>query len=441
MKNTLWKKVSKYSSFCLIMLLVLTLSCGKRKGPTGGPKDTEVPGILDVFPAELSDLTGKDLEITFSKPMDKESFYTGLLIYPPVNNKKLRWDGNTLIIKFKEELKQNTNYYVTFRKSIKCEHGNLLENDYTYIFSSGELNTQRISGTIQFEKSEDTGREVMVSLYSADSTFIYSKIFCSSSFEFSNLNYDNHLIRAFSDLNDNRVYDQEDEPFFEKYLEKNEVISQDLILAYADFTKPVIRKAVMLNNSYVEVELSESISKIEKIAVEPDSIGYNLKVLRHNFVENILDIVCEEADTLNYILILKGLTDLKGNVNDSVSIKLKGITIADELGLDVPLIFPRDGSVIRKLKPEIVVEFKEIVDQKNIIARLSSQESGESVKLVAYQDRKNMRIMKFMPETNLTNYSSYIFAISKESKDLHGNKMKDDISVRFVPIINELKLD
>ena len=108
----LMNKITKYIIKCILILLITTglISCGHKKNPTGGKKDTIQPKIVSVIPDEYSNITDSNIEVIFSKPIERNTILTGIYIYPPILKKKYSWDGNILTIKILEELEKNTNY-------------------------------------------------------------------------------------------------------------------------------------------------------------------------------------------------------------------------------------------------------------------------------------------------------------------------------------------
>jgi len=75
---------------------------------------------MNVYPAQYEDITGKNIEITFSKPMDIGTFNTGLHIYPEIFSKSYRWENNTLIIEIQEMLIPNSNYFFPFLRILSA---------------------------------------------------------------------------------------------------------------------------------------------------------------------------------------------------------------------------------------------------------------------------------------------------------------------------------
>ena len=150
--NTLKKNKRIMKHLYVISLIILIsiglISCGHKQNPTGGKKDTIHPEIVSITPDEYSDITDSNIEIIFSKPIERSTILSGIYIYPPILKKKYSWDGNILTIKILEELEKNTNYYFNFSEKIEGEHGNFLDKGSSFVFASGNLNSNRISGKI-----------------------------------------------------------------------------------------------------------------------------------------------------------------------------------------------------------------------------------------------------------------------------------------------------
>ena len=170
------KKTMKYMLKLIFMIFIFTglISCGHKQNPTGGKKDTIHPEIVSVIPDEYSDITDSNIEIIFSKPIERSTILSGIYIYPPILKKKYSWDGNILTIKVLEELDKNTNYYFNFSEKIKGEHGNSLDKSSLFVFASGKLNSNRISGNFLFEEIEDKNKPIQMTILTADSTEIFS---------------------------------------------------------------------------------------------------------------------------------------------------------------------------------------------------------------------------------------------------------------------------
>ena len=137
-------KFIKKLPFALIGYLVFinligNSGCAVMVPPTGGPRDTLPPVLVDAAPAHLTkNFSGNHIVLNFNEYVDLDNVQQNLLISPvpkitPVVDRKLR----TVSIKLKDTLLDNTTYFFDFGKSIKdVNEGNILKN-FNYTFSTG----------------------------------------------------------------------------------------------------------------------------------------------------------------------------------------------------------------------------------------------------------------------------------------------------------------
>jgi PBP1b-binding outer membrane lipoprotein LpoB/archaellum component FlaG (FlaF/FlaG flagellin family) len=417
-------------AFCLIGIIIV--GCGHRKRPTGGPKDTEKPEIISISPDEFSEISSSDIEVIFSKPIERNTIISGLYIYPPILKKKFKWDKNILTIKILETLKDSTNYFFTFTEAIKGEHRNVLNKEYTFTFSSGNLNTSRISGNIVYEDYEDASKPVNLKLMAADSIFILNRELTQKTYELDYLNDSDHIIEAYIDLNKNNSYEYGKEPYCYYHVPASEFSSVDLEMSYEDSLKPELKSGKAIWNNLVELTCSEQISGFDAIQIyTADSLSQQIQIIENSLNSDVLSILTEPLDTLKYNISITGLKDLKMNYSDSLQIIVDGNTVLDSIPPEIISVFPRNGSTIDNLNPRIIIQFSEIILEQNFSAKLRALESGEEFQLELLE--KDSDRYKLKPIDKLKNYSSYTLSIS--ISDLNGNNLIDDEVVTFIPII------
>jgi hypothetical protein len=416
--------------------LILLVSCGKRKDITGGPKDEVRPEIVDVFPAEFSNIDNTDIEITFTKPMKRSSIANGLRIYPEIDNFKLGWiDNNVLAIKIKEDLPDTLNYYFELTESIKGYHNNKLDKSYKYVFHGGKLQDYSIRGNIVFEEKNDRNEEINLSLFAHDSTLIYSEKLTSDKLLITELNKEKYIVEAFIDKNDNNKYNYGKDPYFRREIEAD---SLDKFLTfnmtYVDTIPPILKKAKIINENQVEITFDEEIREIGDISISStDSLELNINVIRNDLIGNKCYILCDFLDSLEYGIKFYSVSDQKSNVADSLLMKLSGEAISDTLSPNVVNILPRDGATISELKPEISIEFDEVLINSFADIRFVEIETGE---IINYNYlNKGGKIIKVQPYKNLKNFMSYEVIVGKKTRDLKGNKIKEEVKSKFIPII------
>jgi len=416
------------------LTLFLVIGCGHRKNPTGGKKDTIKPEIVTISPEEFSDLTDQNIEIIFSKPIERSTIYSGLYIYPSIQKKKFKWDKNILTIKILEKLEKDTNYFVTFTTRIQGEHGNDLDQEYTYIFASGELSENRISGSIEFELIEDEKLPVKCTFMAADSTFIFNREITASTFAFENLNNIDHIIEAYCDKNRSNKYEYGKEPYFYLKIPAEKFTSANLEMSYSDSLNPELKSANAFWNNQIEIIFSESVKELQHISLNStDSIPEPLNIVAKVLKEDRILILTEPMDTLKYEVKIIGLSDLKNNIADTLSIVMDSNALIDSIPPIVVSNAPRNGATVNEYQPIIKFTFSEIILENNFEAKLIETESSQEISLKIISS--NSDIYKLIPLQKLKNYTTY--NLSVDVNDLNVNHIPVTHTTSFIAIIRE----
>ncbi|MBT7469805.1 MAG: hypothetical protein HN692_05285 [Candidatus Cloacimonetes bacterium] len=423
----------KNSYFTIFLFAIILLSCGHKKNPTGGKKDTTKPEIVAINPAEFSDISEKNIEVIFSKPIDRTSIYSGLYIYPTILKKKFKWDKNTLIIHIDEPLLENTNYYFSFGQQIECERGNSLDKNYLFVFKNGKLQQNRVAGKFIFEKQIDQNLPIQTKLMAADSTLIYQRKLSDSNFVFEDLNFIDHILEFYIDKNKNQKYDYGKEPFFKKYVSQNNAVTIDIEMSYADTIKPKIKSVKTKWQNQIEIICSEPIKVISQISiVSIDSLEITKNVEKYIIQAEKIKLICEDLDTLQYKIIFADFTDAKDNLSCD-SILFDGKTLQDTIPPEIMEYFPRNNATVSELLPIFELEFNEIIFAKDIVAKFVEVETNRQIEA---EISENMTGKFFVKPTkklnNMTSYKLQIFA-----KDKKNNQQKNLLEINFIPIVRK----
>ncbi len=423
----------KNRCFTIILFAIILFSCGHKKNPTGGKKDTTKPEIVAINPAEFSDISERNIEVIFSKPIDRTTIYSGLYIYPTILKKKIKWDKNTLIIHIDEPLVENTNYYFSFNQKIECERGNALAKEYLFVFKNGKLQQNRIAGKFSFEKLEDQNLPIQTKLMTADSTLIYQTKLSGNNFIFEDLNFVDHILEFYIDKNKNKKYDYGKEPFFKKYVTQDNAITIDVQISYADTVKPKIKSVKTKWQNQIEIICSEPIKVISQISiVSIDSIEITKNVEKYIIQANKIKLICEDLDTLQYKIIFNNLADEKNNLSCD-SILFDGKTLQDTVPPEIVDYFPRNGATVAELLPTFKVEFNEIIFSQDIEARFIEMEANRQFEAEIFENMAGKFFVK--PVKKLNDMSSYKLHIS--AKDKKNNRQKNSLEINFIPIVRK----
>jgi len=422
-------KVFKLS--LLLVALLFMASCGSKKSPTGGPVDLEKPEVLSIIPEEYSQL-GSEIEITFSKAMDKQSFTEGIYFHPPIINKKISYSGRTLNIKIMEPLQPDCVYHLTLGSGVKDTRSNSLNKPNSFVFLSGKPVQNRISGQVTYEKAGDAGKPLTLSLFSADSLLVLHKEISGSSYLIDPLNPAEYRMRAYQDLDLNGRYDYGREPFFEQLVDVRKSRSFDINMAYQDSTRAVIRNIRPISNTQLEVHLSKVPASMGKMEIT-SSDGGTLAIRYSELSQKVLTLITAEQDTLQYRLTIKDLKDSKGNLNPESSLAFMGCTVPDTEKPTLTSSIPRNGTSVASLQPTLELNFDEIIPEQHLKLRLIATESNKEVPIQIL--KADSKTCKVKPTTPLTNYRSYTLIILAETSDSAGNALEKEHKISFMPLI------
>ncbi|HPB18629.1 MAG TPA: Ig-like domain-containing protein [Candidatus Cloacimonas sp.] len=417
--------------FYLLIILFLISSCGNKRSPTGGPQDIDKPVILECSPAEYGDISSGIIEISFSKPMDRNTLANSIYIYPPVQNKKITLDGANLKIQIKEQLQIHTNYFITLTKRLKDLRGNTLEKNQTLIFRNGNLATNRIAGTIDYEESTDKGLPIELSLLSSDSLLVLSGILYGGAYAIDNLNPQKHILRTYIDKNQNGRYDFGLEPYFEGITSGSAVSTLNLSMAYSDSTIAKITKVNQLSNRELQVIFSEEIKGYNEATLQ--TLDKTLPIAYQLIEGNKVSLLTAKMDNTEYTLTFTGVKDKKDNLSPKLETIFKTQAAADTLAPVVTFTQPRNGASVNTLLPVLEIHFNEIIPTANIQAKLLC--NNQEIPLKHLSDTG--RIHRFQPQKELENYKSHILLITTATTDFSGNHLPNNYELQFLPLLRK----
>lgn len=135
--------------------------------------------IGDINSANVSN---QIVRLRFSRPIPKND-YTQMITVDPVANFAVQWEGNNLIIKFTDNLHQDTHYKITLSGEIKDIFGSTLGNDYefkfktekiliTYIQKSKTGKDKIVATDLSLKNSVDIVEESGIKMYAANKNYL-----------------------------------------------------------------------------------------------------------------------------------------------------------------------------------------------------------------------------------------------------------------------------
>lgn len=194
--------------------------CASIVPPTGGPKDTLPPILVNASPADSTlSFTGNRIVLNFDEYVQVDNPQQNMLISPvPKTNPVIQVKLRTLTVQIKDTLEENTTYTLDFGKTIKdINEGNVLR-DYRYMFSTGAwFDSLSLGGKVTVAETGKADSTLKVLLYTNfdDSAVVKEKprymarVDTNGNFRFRNLPPDTFAIYALKDEGGGRYLSKE----------------------------------------------------------------------------------------------------------------------------------------------------------------------------------------------------------------------------------------
>ena len=119
--------------------LVITPGCANMLPPTGGPRDSLPPELIEVNPDDSTrNFTGKRITFVFDEFVQLDNPVANVLVSPtPKNPPEIKSKLRTVTVELKDTLEENTTYTIDFGNSIKDINEQNTLRDFSYLFSTG----------------------------------------------------------------------------------------------------------------------------------------------------------------------------------------------------------------------------------------------------------------------------------------------------------------
>jgi len=170
MKRIFYSASVGISIVVALFLTQLQTGCANIIPPTGGPKDSLPPLLINAVPKDSTiNFHGKTVTLTFDEyvqlddKINEEFIVSPAPDNPPFPEAKLR----TVTIRLRDSLKPNTTYSFDFGNSLKdLNEGNVLKN-FTVVFSTGStIASGTLSGNVTSAETGDADSTLIVLLHS-----------------------------------------------------------------------------------------------------------------------------------------------------------------------------------------------------------------------------------------------------------------------------------
>lgn len=270
--------------FLPILALVPFLNeCASPITPSGGPKDTIPPTLLESNPAfQATNFSEKIIRLTFDEFITAAQLKQNLIITPSTENKYVvQVKKNNVILKFEEAFEDSTTYTFNFFKGITDITEKTPAENLVLPFSTGPIiDSLIIAGEVKDLLTQAPEEGMTIGLYTFHDTLDYTqekpRYFYNSDeqgfFQITNIKAGQYKLFAFKDENSNLLFDaaSEKHAFLEDTISLTsnfEDIRLNSILL--DVTEPELLTA-RSGGKYFEVRFNKTIKRYN--ATSADSL-------------------------------------------------------------------------------------------------------------------------------------------------------------------------
>ena len=314
----------------ILFSLIILFGCAKRGTPTGGPKDSIPPVLVNASPKLYStNFDSEEIRLTFNEWIKLDKVQDQLIISPPLEKssyeiKPLSGVTKKVFLKFLDSLAPETTYTINFGNSIQDNNENNPLTFFSYTFSTGEtIDSLYIRGNTKDAFSQESDEFISLQLYRVDSLFKDSIVFQdkptyisntldSTNYKFQNLKQGKYLLIALKDVDNNYFFD----PFYDKigFIDSLITLPRDSVIdlkLFKEETEIIWDKPHFINSEKIGFGYYGKLD-LDKIKIEsniPDSVNYV-------FIKE------KETDTLNLWLSRNSFDSLNFSLIETDTIKL-----------------------------------------------------------------------------------------------------------------------
>ena len=314
----------------ILFSLIILFGCAKRGTPTGGPKDSIPPILVNASPKlNSTNFDSEEIRLTFDEWIKLDKVQDQLIISPPLEKssyeiKPLSGVTKKVFLKFLDSLAPETTYTINFGNSIQDNNENNPLTFFSYTFSTGEtIDSLYIRGNTKDAFSQESDEFISLQLYRVDSLLKDSIVFQdkptyvantldSTNYKFQNLKEGKYLLIALKDVDNNYFFD----PFYDKigFLDSLITLPRDSVIdlkLFKEETEIIWDKPHFINSEKIGFGYYGKLD-LDKIKIEsniPDSVNYV-------FIKE------KETDTLNLWLSRNSFDSLNFSLIETDTIKL-----------------------------------------------------------------------------------------------------------------------
>lgn len=233
-------------AFCYF-LSVVGISCAQIGMPTGGPRDSTPPVLLNASPPNNTiHFKGKEIVLTFDEYVHLQDLQKNLLVAPePKTIPNITSKLKTVTIKIRDTLQPNTTYSFQLGNSIQDINENNPYHDFTYVLSTGSyIDSLTLNGNVIIAQTGKADSTLIAMLYNnLDDSAVYkvkpryvARLDSSGNFHFKNLASGIYHLFALKDESGQKMYNNPSQlfAFADSAIQIQKDVASEKLYAYAE---------------------------------------------------------------------------------------------------------------------------------------------------------------------------------------------------------------
>ncbi len=272
------------------ILSVTASSCAQIGMPTGGPRDTLAPVLLNSAPPNHSThFKTNKIVLTFDEYVHLDNLQNYLLVAPtpkliPNVDYKLR----TVTIKLRDTLQPNTTYSIQLGNAIQDINENNPVHDFTYVFSTGGfIDSLTFNGNVVLAETGKVDTTLLVFLYkNLNDSAVYkekphyiARVNSKGDFQFQHLAEGTYHVFALKDESGQKMYNNPAQlfAFSDSAVKIGKEVHPVKLYAYAE-EKPFVKPPAEKPSTDKKLKYTTSLSGGIQDLLNPLTLEFNHKL-------------------------------------------------------------------------------------------------------------------------------------------------------------------
>lgn len=418
----------------VVLAILIVISCATPRGPSGGPPDRTPPVITETSPeSETVNFQGREVELRFSKFMDRGSLQEALTIEPDLLiNYEISWGRKSATIRFDEDLPDSTTVIIKIGTELEDTGNNSLETPFDLALSTGpDIDNASITGRLLTADDGSAEAGMRVFLYRQpfnleERVNYVAQTDTGGVFRFSHLSEATYKAVWVQDLNRSRIWDR-DREMAQPFHDSTYTVEQDaeieigtIFISETDTTSPDLEGVGLLTETRLRLRFNEEVYwEDDALITVLDSLD-NVHTQAYPLYIPPGDtrvVFAQSEDGLTpdqqYSLRLTGITDDSGNPARSVVEPFSGTAQEDTVRLRIigdnrdPGLFPDEP---------LTIGYSKFIDDDDVIDSLRIVEGERMI-----EDWPNYEIQRhrlhILPDEQWSSGINYQFLIWNPARE------------------------